>query len=57
MAEAVAAKAKKVLLHILNSFSNLGCLTYKTFYKVFDAKVSSVLLYGSEIWGLEQNRT
>jgi hypothetical protein len=30
-------------------------LTYRDFFKLFDAKVLPILLYGSEIWGFKQH--
>ena len=53
MADAVATKAKRVLNYIFSSFYELSCIPVNTFFKVFDSKISSVLLYGSEIWGLQ----
>ena len=53
MADSMAVKAKKVLVYILNSFKDIDCLPYKMFFKVFDSKISSILLYGSEIWGMK----
>ena len=53
MAEAMSTKAKCVLAQILNTFSELHYVPYHTFFKVFDSKISSILLYGSEIWGLK----
>ena len=29
-------------------------MTYETFFKIFDSKVQPVLLYSSEIWGLQR---
>ena len=46
-----ATKAKRVLISLLNSLYNLGQLPKDVFVKLFDRKVSPVLLYGSEIWG------
>ena len=46
-----ATKAKRVLISLLNSLCNLGQLPKDVFFKLFDRKVSPVLLYGSEIWG------
>ena len=54
MAEAMSVKGKKVLNGILSSFSNFSYVHYKTFLKVFDMKVCPVLLYGSELWGLQK---
>jgi len=52
MAEAMALKAKRVLAHLFCFFYELTCLPVRTFFKVFDSKISSVLLYVSDIWGL-----
>ena len=49
-----AAKAKRVLISLLNSLCNLGQLPKDVFFKLFDRKVSPVLLYGSEIWVLQK---
>ena len=46
-----ATKEKRVLISLLNSLYNLGQLPKDAFFKLFDRKVSPVLLYGSEIWG------
>ena len=47
-----ATKAKRFLIFfLLNSLYNLGQLLKDVFVKLFDRKVSSVSLYGSEIWG------
>ena len=48
MATDQATKAKRVLISLLNS---LGRLPKDVFFKLFDRKVSLVVLYGSEIWG------
>ena len=55
MSEAMEVKAKKVPMHLLNSFNNLHTIRYRTIFWVFDSKVSSVLLYDSEIWLLRKN--
>ena len=44
-----ATKAKRVLISLLNSLFNLGQPPKDVFLKLFDRKVSPVLLYGSEI--------
>ena len=49
MAIGQATKAKRVLNSLLNSLYNLGQLPKDVFFKVFDRKVSPVLLYGSDI--------
>ena len=44
-----AKKALNCLLHILHQFL---CLSYSTFFKLFDSKIAPIMLYGSELWGL-----
>ena len=51
MAVDQATKAKRVLISLLNSLYYWGQLPKDVFFKLFDRKVSPVLLYGSEIWG------
>jgi len=46
MAETMSSKAKKVLICILTSFQHLSCVPFKTFFKIFDSKIASVMLYG-----------
>ena len=47
MASGQAVKAKWILISLLNSL--LGQLPRDVFFKLFDSKISLVLLYGSEI--------
>lgn len=54
MSESMAVKAKRVFLYVLNSIKDYKCLLYKVFFKSFDTKISPILLYGSEIWGLDE---
>lgn len=56
MAEAMCTKAKKVLLYIFSSLQDVPCLPYKTFFKIFDSKIASIILYGSELWGLHDTQ-
>ena len=53
MAEAMSLKAKKALLCLFDSLQQFQCLPYRTFFKLFDSKVATILLYGSELWGLK----
>ena len=32
---------------------NYGQLSREVFFKMFDTKISPILMYGSEIWGIE----
>lgn len=53
MAESMAVKAKRVLVYLLQSLQDIQPMSYRTYFKFFDSKISPVLLYGCEIWGLE----
>ena len=53
MAEAMSSKAKRVLVSLLSSLHNYMPLSYETYFKIFDTKITSILLYGSELWGYE----
>ena len=46
-----ATEAKRVLISLLDYSYNLGQLLEDVFFKLFDRKVSPVLLCGFEIWG------
>ena len=52
MAECISVKVKKALTHLFNCLHSLPCFPYKTFFKIFDSKVSCILLYGTELWEL-----
>ena len=56
MAEFISVKVKKALTHLFNCLHSLPCIPYKTFFKIFDSKVSCILLYGAELWGLTSHR-
>ena len=49
----LVAKGKKAVYLLNRAFSNCKGMSAKTFFRVFDAKVQSILLYSSEIWGYE----
>ena len=51
MAEAMSLKAKRVLISLLSSQYKYMPMSHKTFFKLFDTRIASILLYGSEIWG------
>ena len=53
MAESSTLKAKKVLNYLFSLFSKLSVLPAKYFFKIFDAKIYPVMLYGAELWGLQ----
>ena len=53
MADAMPGKAKKAINCLLHSLHQFPCLSYSTFYKLFDSKIAPIMLYGSELWGLK----
>ena len=50
----LVAKGKKVVFNLCTSFQKCKEMTKETFFKMFDSKIQSVLLYSSEIWGLHR---
>ena len=48
----LVAKGKKAVFNLCTSFQICREMTKETFFKIFDSKIQSVLLYLSEIWGL-----
>ena len=51
----MAIKGKRVLISLLNSIYDLMPLQKNCFFKLIDAKIVPILLYGSEIWGLQRH--
>ncbi|WAR13675.1 hypothetical protein MAR_027855, partial [Mya arenaria] len=51
MASEQAIKGKRPLNSILSSLYKYGQLSSSTFFKIFDVKISPIMLYGSELWG------
>ena len=47
-----ATQALKVFYGILRQISKLGDLNMNSYFKIIDVKIKPILLYGSEIWGL-----
>ena len=50
----VASKAKKALLCIIQRLRMYNCSSFDVYMKLFDAQVQPIMLYGSEIWGLDK---
>ena len=48
----MVAKGKKAVFNLCTSFQKCREITKETFFKIFDSKIQSVLLYSSVIWGL-----
>ena len=53
MSSELSRKGKRVLVSILQSLQQYCTLGKTVLFKIFDTKVCPMLLYGSEIWGLE----
>ena len=45
-------KGRKAAFYLCRTYHRLKEMTKSTFFKIFDSKVQSVLLYSAEIWGL-----
>ena len=52
--EHLAAKGKKAVICLSKAFQKYKEMTYETFFKIFYSKVQPILLYSSEIWGLQR---
>ena len=46
----LVAKGKKAVFSLCTSFQKCREMTKETFFKIFDSKIQSVLMYSSEIW-------
>ena len=46
-------KGKRILIAILTKRYRYGQLSSEVFFKIFDTKISPVLMYGADIWGIE----
>ena len=49
----MANKARKGVTDIFRTLRRLGDFSAPVFFKMFDVQIKPMLLYGSEIWGLE----
>jgi hypothetical protein len=47
-------KGKKAVFYLNSLFGKCKDMGKEAFFKIFDAKVQSILLYSSEIWGLKR---
>ena len=50
----LAVKGRKAVYNLSQAFQNCKEMGKKIFFKVFDSKVQSVLLYSSEVWGFQR---
>ena len=52
--EHLVVKGKKSLVSLIKAFQKYKELSYETYFKIFDVKIQSTLLYASEIWGMNR---
>lgn len=50
----LASKGKKAVFNLNRLLQQMKTISVDTFFKIFDSKVQSILLYSSEIWGLNR---
>eukprot|EP00745_Piridium_sociabile_P032434 TRINITY_DN5471_c0_g1_i2.p1 TRINITY_DN5471_c0_g1~~TRINITY_DN5471_c0_g1_i2.p1 ORF type:complete len:1139 (-),score=92.24 TRINITY_DN5471_c0_g1_i2:303-3719(-) len=50
----LVTKGKKAVMLLNRTFSKYKEMTDKTYFIIFDAKIKSILLYSSEIWGYQR---
>eukprot|EP00745_Piridium_sociabile_P021339 TRINITY_DN32826_c0_g1_i3.p1 TRINITY_DN32826_c0_g1~~TRINITY_DN32826_c0_g1_i3.p1 ORF type:complete len:254 (-),score=11.51 TRINITY_DN32826_c0_g1_i3:14-775(-) len=50
----LVAKGKKALICLVKTFQKYKEMTFETYFKIFDSKIKSILLYSSEVWGLHK---
>ena len=50
----LVSRGKKAMYAISRAFLNCKDMSQEVFFKLFDAKVQSILLYSAEIWGLQR---
>ena len=48
-----AIKGKRILVPILSKLYKYGQMSNEVFFRIFDSKISPVLMYGTEIWGTD----
>ena len=53
MCSDLAKKGKRVLVSLTSSLYDYGQMPKHVFFKSFDTKVVSILVYGSDIWGFK----
>ena len=51
ISEDSVVRAKQGTVEIFKVLWNIGCFDINVLFKLFDAKIVPVLLYGSELWG------
>ena len=51
----ISGRAKRVLLTVMKKLNMLNNNSLELFIKIFDAQIQPIVLYGSELWGLDTN--
>ena len=54
MCSDLAKKGKRELVSLISSLYDYGQMPKHVFFKLFDTKVVSILVYGSDIWGFKR---
>ena len=54
MCSDLAKKGKRVLVSLISFLYDYGQMPKHVFFKLFDTKVVSILVYGSDIWGFKR---
>ena len=54
MTDDLSKKSKRILVSMLQTLNNCGQLSSSAFFKIFDMKICSMLIYGCEVWGTKQ---
>ena len=49
----LVSKAKRATICLLRKLRELNVFSFELFFKLFDAQIQPIALYGSEIWGLD----
>ena len=52
--EHLVVKGKRALMSLVKAFQKYKEISCDTFFKIFDAKIKPILLYSSEIWGMNR---
>lgn len=54
MVNEICVKGKRIFTPILSSLHSYGALSRDSFFKIFNVKICSQLLYGVEVWALKR---
>ena len=54
MTDDLSKKSKRILVSFLQTLNSNGQLSASAFFKIFDMKICSILLYGCEVWATQK---